>query len=87
MTSKEALKRLWQETAPATYMKDFDKKKCCDIIEKDLEALEVLKKYVQTATLMDNDTMVFRIDAIFMWDDADYKKIKRWMENDRTGND
>lgn len=39
MTSKEALKRLWQETAPATYMKDFDKKECCDVIERDLEKL------------------------------------------------
>ena len=43
MTSKEALKRLWQETAPATYMKDFDKKECCDAIEKDLEKLEQIK--------------------------------------------
>ena len=37
MTSKEALKRIRQETAPATYMADFDKNECCNIIEKDLE--------------------------------------------------
>lgn len=43
MTSKEALKRLWQETAPATYMKDFDKKECCDAIERDLEVLQQIK--------------------------------------------
>jgi hypothetical protein len=40
MTSKEALKRLKQETAPATYMADFDKEKCIEIIKKDLDRLE-----------------------------------------------
>lgn len=32
----EALKRIRQETIPATYNPDFDKGKCCDIIEKAL---------------------------------------------------
>lgn len=40
MTSKEALKRLKQETAPATYMPDFDKEECINVIAKDLEKLE-----------------------------------------------
>lgn len=44
MTSKEALKRIRQETLPATYMADFDKNECCNIIEKDLEELEIIKK-------------------------------------------
>lgn len=39
----EALKRIRQETCPATYMNDFDKNECCDIIEKELKALEILK--------------------------------------------
>lgn len=43
MTGKQALKRIRQETAPATYMTDFDKKECCDVIERDLEKLEQIK--------------------------------------------
>lgn len=44
MTSKEAIKRLRQETAPATYMPDFDKEECLKIIEKELEELEQYRK-------------------------------------------
>ena len=44
MTSKEAIKRLRQETAPATYMPDFDKEECLKIIEKDLEELEKYRR-------------------------------------------
>lgn len=44
MQSKEALKRIRQETTPATYMVDFDKNECCDIIEKDLKELEQYRK-------------------------------------------
>ena len=40
----EALKRIRQETCSATYMLDFDKNECCDIIEKSLKALEIIKK-------------------------------------------
>ena len=36
----EALKRLRQETCPATYMADFDKNECCDVIEQALNRLE-----------------------------------------------
>lgn len=36
MNSLEALKRIRQETCPATYMPDFDKEECCNIIEHDL---------------------------------------------------
>lgn len=45
----EALKRIRQETCPATYMQDFDKTECCDIIERALKRLErydeILNKY------------------------------------------
>lgn len=69
MTSKEALKRLWQETAPATYMKDFDKKECCDVIERDLEMLEIVKKFLLNTTMTEEE----------------YEKFKEWLnnENDR----
>lgn len=39
----EALKRIRQETAPNTYNKDFDKEKCCEIIEKELKALDIIR--------------------------------------------
>lgn len=42
--SLEALKRIRQETCPATYMPDFDKDECCNIIEKELKALEIIKE-------------------------------------------
>ena len=49
MTGLEALKRIRQETCPATYMQDFDKNECCDTIEKSLKALEILKRNVKVA--------------------------------------
>ena len=39
----EALKRIRQETCPATYMQDFDKEECLQVIEKSLKALEIIK--------------------------------------------
>ena len=44
MKSLEALKRIRQETCLATYNDDFDKNECCDTIEKELKALEIIKK-------------------------------------------
>ena len=44
MTAKEALKRLKQETAPATYMPDFDKDECIEIINQELDRLKKLEK-------------------------------------------
>ena len=52
MVGLEALKRIRQETCPATICPDFDKEECCNIIEKELkegeknkQALEIIKKY------------------------------------------
>ena len=47
MNSKEALKRLIQETAPATYMVDFDKDECIEVIKNDLERLDKLEKAIK----------------------------------------
>ena len=44
MTPNEALKRIRQETCPATYMQDFDKEECCNIIEKALLELKAIKE-------------------------------------------
>lgn len=56
----EVLKRLRQETIPATYMEDFDKGECCDVIEKELKAFEIIKEKCLTncnlALVKDNAT-------------------------------
>ena len=44
MNEFEALKRLRQETCPATYMPDFNKEECCDVIEKALLELKAIKE-------------------------------------------
>ena len=46
----EALKRIRQETCPATFIPDFDKEECCNIIEtalKDYERRLALAKEYQ----------------------------------------
>lgn len=49
----EALKRLRQETCPATYMPDFDKDKCCDIIQTMIEVFDImLKKHVDFCDIL-----------------------------------
>ena len=40
----EALKRLRQETCPATYMPDFNKEECLEVIEKALLELKAIKE-------------------------------------------
>ena len=50
MKAKEAIKRLRQETAPATYMPDFDKEECLQVVEARMDELEkqiqLLKAYL-----------------------------------------
>lgn len=58
MNSKEALKRLKQETAPATYMVDFDKDECIEIIRNDLEQLEKYKSAIKII----NDALELYVD-------------------------
>ena len=62
MNGLEALKRIRQETCPATYMSDFDKNECCDIIEKDLKELEerreMMRRFNEACVpmILDNET-------------------------------
>lgn len=56
MNSKEALKRLKQETTPATYMADFDKEECIEIIQQDLDRLEKLERF-KTRLLEDTNKL------------------------------
>ena len=79
MNSKEALKRLKQETAPATYMPDFDKDKCIEIIQKDLDRLEKLEKIIKENFGYNENTKecFFNYDAPVM-----EEEIKEVLEND-----
>ena len=59
MTPFEALKRIRQETCPATILPDFDKEECCNIIEKALKekeqqdsVLKILKDIIQFAQVL-----------------------------------
>ena len=52
----EELKRIRQETCPATYMQDFDKEKSCDIIEKELKFADTMKhKLERWLELLESD--------------------------------
>lgn len=56
MTGKQALKRLKQETCPATISPDFDKNECVATIADELEALEIVKQIITiTAGRLTND--------------------------------
>lgn len=85
MKSRVALKRLWQETAPATYMQDFDKKECCDIIERDLEILDILKKFITVDRGVANIPFVKLNIGVGceMISEEEYAKLKEWLENDK----
>lgn len=47
MKFKEAIKRIRQETAPATYMPDFDKEECLKIIEEEYENLRLRNRKLE----------------------------------------
>lgn len=50
MEVNEAIKRIRQETCPATYMQDFDKEKCLKVIEDSIKekdaTIQNLKEYL-----------------------------------------
>lgn len=54
----EALKRIRQETCPATYMADFDKNECCDVIEQALKRLEAIDNAEPSEALEDLIDMI-----------------------------
>ena len=54
MTPKEALKRLRQETCPATICPDFDKEECLNVIEKALENSEESERYKKAMDIIKN---------------------------------
>ena len=47
MKVNEAIKRIRQETAPCTYIPDFDKEKCLGVIERHIELLKKITKQLK----------------------------------------
>ena len=92
MTSKEALKIIrniiinedpdWDYIA---YLDDYHYyKKQCDTIEKDLELLEILKKYL----CYDNKNHCVKMKKIYKSTyNFDYEDLKEWLEHDSQTND
>ena len=53
-----------------------------NIIEKDLEILDILKKHY------DNNSLALSLNSFIVFtihnDDKDFKKVKEWLENGKT---
>ena len=74
MTSKQALKEL-KENAQEICKWELDR---LEIIEKDLEILDILKKHY------DNNSLALSLNSFIVFtihnDDKDFHKIKEWLE-------
>ena len=83
MTSREALKQYREIYIDKNYNGDIapSQEWFLDIIEKDLDRLEILKKHY------DRNSLSVSLDNFILFyiykDDNDFKKIKEWLENDK----
>ena len=87
MNEFEALKRLRQETCPATYNPDFDKEECCDVIEKALLELKAIKEAKPSEALKcleDLRDYLLR-DRVNIGSTANYNIIKRALLKQLSG--
>ena len=87
MTSKEALGKIRDYHNETVYDVDniytenmFEKE--LDIIEKDLEVLEIIKKYITFSDYHYNDKDQNCIDILIPESDENYRVIKEWLTND-----
>ena len=88
MTSKEALQYLLVNSEELYNQYEEDEKFYLDAVElynivlKDLEILEILKKHYDVNSLMVslNNFISFHIDK----NDKDFNKVKGWLENDNN---
>ena len=76
MTSKQALKEL-KENAQEICKWELDR---LEIIGKDLEILNILKKHY------DNNSLALSLNSFIVFtihnDDKEFNKIKEWLENE-----
>ena len=76
MTSKEALEELKDNFENDVYKVE---RKMLDIIEKDLEVLEILRKYVYFS----NKSGCVRMKDVYKrTTNFDYEDLREWLEND-----
>ncbi len=77
MTSKEALSDLYfLAIGDETHTKE-----CKEVIEKDLEVLEIIKKYITFSDYHYNEKDQNCIDILIPESDENYRVIKEWLEN------
>ena len=78
MTSNKALKEL-KENAQEICKWELDR---LEIIGKDLEILDILKKHY------DNNSLALSLNSFIVFtihnDDKEFNKIKEWLENGKT---
>lgn len=76
MTSKEYLKRIDEKN----YLTEREHKEFLSVIEKDLDMLEIIKKYLYYS----NKSHCIRMREIRKrQSNFDYEELKEWLENDR----
>lgn len=85
MNAKESLKRIRQETCPATYMPDFDKEECCKTIEKALAVLDFFEGLDIDVEKHENELgeMVY---LLTLTSDLKWYKISFDLKNEETYN-
>jgi len=80
MNEFEALKRLRQETCPATYMPDFNKEECLEVIEKALLELKAIKE-AKPSEALECLEKIGTIPMIVNEKTYDFKPIKKAIPN------
>ena len=80
MNEFEALKRLRQETCPATYMPDFNKEECLEVIEKALLELKAIKE-AKPSEALECLEKLGTIPMIVNEKTYDFKPIKKAIPN------
>lgn len=81
----EALKRIRQETCPSTYNVDFDKNDCCNIIEKELKVLWIIKEKRVDIFRITQCHNVHDYNECVYWNytyltKEEFDTLKRWIE-------
>ncbi len=96
LTADEAIKRLRQETCPATYNRDFDKEKCLEAIEREIkwlrayrdshgEVLHILKQHLNPRKAIFHDdahmiTIRNGVTSTMPFTEMEYQIMSRWLK-------
>ena len=87
MTSKDALEELRkmnpQTTITNTLLIERYLDLCKEIVSKDLEVLEILRKYIKNKVDWNKHILKIYETTIYAYDVDDFNKIKEWLQNDK----